>query len=123
MGLFGKIRDALKKTKDSVALKMRQLFLKDKIGEAFYDELEEILISADVSVRTAEDVIDQVREEAIGQKLKDQAFVTDLLKDILEDTLCEAPVPEQSRKLVRTSGQKRDHRGGGHLPRSRHRPA
>ena len=42
MGLFGKIRDALKKTKDSVSLKLRQLFLKDKIGEAFYDELEEI---------------------------------------------------------------------------------
>ena len=41
---------------------MRQLFLKDKIGEAFYDELEEILISADVSVRTAEDVVEQVRE-------------------------------------------------------------
>ena len=100
MGLFGKIRDALKKTKDSVALKMRQLFLKDKIGEAFYDELEEILISADVSVRTAEDVIDQVREEAIGQKLKDQTFVTDLLKDILEDTLCEAPVPELTYPCV-----------------------
>ncbi len=94
MGLFGKIRDALKKTKDSVALKMRQLFLKDKIGEAFYDELEEILIASDISVRTAEDVIDQVREEAIGQKVKDQQFVTDLLKDILEDTLNEAPVPE-----------------------------
>ena len=94
MGLFGKIRDALKKTKDSVSLKLRQLFLKDKIGEAFYDELEEVLISADVSVRTAEDVVEQVREEAIGQKVKDQQFVTDLLKDILEDTLNEAPVPE-----------------------------
>ena len=79
MGFFGKIRDALKKTKDSISLKMRQLFLKDKIGEAFYDELEEILISADVSVRTAEDVVEQVREEAIGQKVKDQQFVTDLL--------------------------------------------
>ena len=94
MGLFGKIRDALKKTKDSVAHKMRQLFLKNKIGDAFYDELEEILISADVSVRTAEDVVEQVREEAIGNKIKDEAYVTDLLKDILEDTLNEAPVPE-----------------------------
>ena len=79
MGLFGKIRDALKKTKDGVAHKMRQLFLKNKIGNEFYDELEEILISADVSVRTAEDVVDQVKEEAIGNKVKDEAFVTDLL--------------------------------------------
>ena len=93
MGFFGKIRDALKKTKESVAHKMRQLFLKDKIGDAFYDELEEILISADVSVRTAEDIVDEVKEEAIGNKIKDEQFVTDLLKDILEDTLNEAPMP------------------------------
>ncbi|MCI9009986.1 MAG: signal recognition particle-docking protein FtsY [Clostridia bacterium] len=94
MSFFGKIRDALKKTKDSVAHKMRQLFLKNKIGNEFYDELEEILISADVSVRTAENVVEQVKEEAIGNKVKDESFVTDLLKDILEDTLNEAPVPE-----------------------------
>ena len=94
MGIFSKIRDALKKTRDSVATKLRQLFLKNKLGDAFYDELEEILISADVGVRTAEDVVEQVKEEAIGNKIKDEGFVTDLLKDILEDTLNEAPVPE-----------------------------
>lgn len=94
MGLFGKIKNALKKTKEGVSHKMRLLFLKNKIGNDFYDELEEILISADVSVRTAEDVVEQVKEEAIGNKVKDEAYVTDLLKDILEDTLNEAPVPE-----------------------------
>ena len=94
MGLFGKIKNALKKTKEGVSHKMRQLFLKNKIGNEFYDELEEILISADVSVRTAEEVVEQVKEEAIGNKVKDEAYVTDLLKDILEDTLNEAPVPE-----------------------------
>ncbi len=94
MGIFGKIKDALKKTKEGVSTKMRLLFAKNKLGNEFYDELEEILISSDVSVRTAEDVVDQVREEAIGNKVKDEQFVTDLLKDILEDTLNEAPVPE-----------------------------
>ncbi len=94
MSFFGKIRDALKKTKDNVSHKLRQLFLKDKIGDAFYDELEEILISSDVGVVTAEEIIGEVREEAIGNKVKDEQFVTDLLKDILEDTLNEAPMPE-----------------------------
>ncbi len=94
MGFFGKIREALKKTKEGVALKMRHLFLKNKIGDAFYEELEEILISADVSVRTAEEVVEEVKEEAIGGKIKDEGFVTDLLKDILEEKLEEAPVPE-----------------------------
>ena len=94
MSLFGKIKDALKKTRDGVSTKLRLLFSKNKLGEEFYDELEEILISADVSVRTAEEVVEEVREEAIGNKVRDQAFVTDLLKDILEEKLEEAPVPE-----------------------------
>ena len=94
MSLFGKIKDALKKTREGVSTKLRLLFAKNKLGEEFYDELEEILISADVSVRTAEEVVKEVREEAIGGKVKDQAFVTDLLKDILEEKLEEAPVPE-----------------------------
>ena len=94
MSLFGKIKDAIKKTRDGVSTKLRLLFSKNKLGEEFYDELEEILISADVSVRTAEEVVEEVKEEAIGNKVKDQAFVTDLLKDILEEKLEEAPVPE-----------------------------
>ena len=94
MSLFGKIKDALKKTREGVSTKLRLLFAKNKLGEEFYDELEEILISADVSVRTAEEIVEEVKEEAIGGKVKDQAFVTDLLKDILEEKLEEAPVPE-----------------------------
>ncbi len=94
MGIFSKIKEALKKTKANVSQKLRQLFLKNKIGDAFYEELEEILISSDVSVHTAEEVVEEVKEEAIGNKVKDEAFVTDLLKDILEETLNEAPVPE-----------------------------
>jgi fused signal recognition particle receptor len=94
MGVFGKIFNALKKTKDNVSQKMRMLFAKNKLGDEFYDELEEILISADVSVTTAEEVVDQVKEEAIGGKVKDEQFVTDLLKDILEDTLNVAEIPQ-----------------------------
>ncbi len=94
MGIFGKIANALKKTKEGVSHKMRLLFAKNKLGNEFYDELEEILISSDVSVATAEEVVEQVKEEAIGNKVKDEQFVTDLLKDILEDTLNEAEIPQ-----------------------------
>jgi len=94
MGFFGKIKEALKKTKEGVSAKMRLLFSKNKLGDEFYDGLEEVLISSDVSVRTAEEVVDEVKAEAIGNKIKSEEYVTDLLKDILEDTLLEAPVPE-----------------------------
>ena len=94
MGLFGKIIGALKKTRDNISSKLSALFAKNKLGDEFYDELEEILISADISVTTAEDIIDQIRAEAKAEKLKDREFVVNLLKDVIEDTLCEAEVPE-----------------------------
>lgn len=93
MGIFGKIIGALKKTKNNISSKLSALFTKN-LGDDFYDELEEILISADISVVTAEEIVEQIREEAKKEKLKDKEYVIDLLKDVIEDTLCEAEVPQ-----------------------------
>ena len=94
MGIFGKLFGALKKTKDGLAAKMRMLFSKNKLGNEFYEELEEILISADVSVSTAEKVVDGVKERAKAERLKDADYVTGLLKEVLTNMLREAEVPE-----------------------------
>lgn len=94
MGLFSKIKNALKKTKDSFSSALSNLFSKNKIGDEFYDELEEILIGADISVTTAEEIVEEIRAEARHEKLKDKEFVTDLLKDVLEEKLTEAEIPE-----------------------------
>lgn len=92
MGLFSKLFGALKKTKDGFGEKLRLLFAKNKLGNDFYDELEEILISSDVSVTTAEEVVERVKEQAITEKLKDENYVVELLRDILTDMLKEAEV-------------------------------
>ncbi|MDE7453634.1 MAG: signal recognition particle-docking protein FtsY [Clostridia bacterium] len=89
MGLFSKLKNALKKTREGLANALSNLFKKN-LGDDFYDELEEILISADISVTTAEDVVEEIRLEAKKEKLKDREFVTDLLKDVLEEKLTEA---------------------------------
>jgi fused signal recognition particle receptor len=94
MGIFSKIKNALKKTRDALGGALGALFAKNKLGEEFYEELEEILISSDISVTTAEEIVDEIREEAKGEKLKDKEFVIDLLKDVLEEKLTEAEVPE-----------------------------
>lgn len=99
-GLFGKLFGALKKTKENFSEKLRVLFSKNKLGDAFYEELEEILISSDVSVSTAEEVVERVKERAIGEKLKDEAYVTELLRGTLTDILQEAEVPELSYPCV-----------------------
>ncbi|MDE5943605.1 MAG: signal recognition particle-docking protein FtsY [Clostridia bacterium] len=90
MGFFSKLKNALKKTREGLASKLSNLFSKNKLGDDFYEELEEILISADISVTTAEDVVEEIRLEAKKEKLKDREFVTDLLKDVLEEKLTQA---------------------------------
>ncbi len=94
MGIFGKLFGALKKTKDGFAEKMRQLFSRNKLGDEFYEDLEEVLISADVSVSTAEKVVEGIKERAKAEKLKDPDYVTGLLKEVLTGMLKAAEVSE-----------------------------
>ena len=95
MGIFDKLFGALKKTKDGFGAKLRMLFAKNKLGDEFYEELEELLIESDVSVSTAEEVVERVKERAIAEKLKDGDYVVSLLRkvliDILEESEVEAP--------------------------------
>ena len=92
MGIFSKLFGALKKTKASLSEKLRVLFSKNKLGNEFYEELEEILISADVSVTTAEEIVERVKAQAIAEKLKDGDYVTEILKTTLTEMLEESEV-------------------------------
>ncbi len=100
MGIFDKLFGALKKTKDNFSSKLRMLFAKNKLGNEFYEELEEILISSDVSVSTAEEVVERVKEQAIGEKLKDEDYVTEILRKSLTDILEESEVEDLSYPCV-----------------------
>jgi fused signal recognition particle receptor len=87
MGIFSKLFTALKKTKEGLSEKLRGLFARDKIGEEFYEELEDILISSDVSVKTTMEIVDEIRDTAIKEKCKDKDYVINLLKEELFETL------------------------------------
>ena len=100
MSIFGKLFGSLKKTKENFSGKLRQLFSKNKLGDEFYEELEEILISSDVSVTTAEEVVERVKEQAIEERLKDEAYVTNLLRGVLTEILEESEVEELSYPCV-----------------------
>ncbi len=94
MGIFNKLFGALKKTKDNLSSKLRVLFSKNKLGDEFYEELEEILISADVSYATAQEVVARVKAKAMDERLKDEDYVVRLLREILVDILEESEVEE-----------------------------
>ncbi len=87
MGLFSKLKNVLSKTRDGLMKKLTGLFTGDKIGEDFYEELEDILISSDVSVNTSMEIVDEIREKAKGEKVKDKEYVVKLLKSELLETL------------------------------------
>ena len=92
MGFFSKLFGAMKKTKDNLASKLRILFSKNKLGDEFYEELEEILIASDVSYSTAQEVVERVKKRAMDERLKDQDYVISLLREILIDILEESEV-------------------------------
>jgi fused signal recognition particle receptor len=100
MGIFGKLFGSLKKTKENLSSKLRVLFSKNKLGDEFYEELEELLISSDVSVTTAEEVVERVKEQAIEGRLKDEEYVTELLRGVLTDILEEAEVEDPAYPCV-----------------------
>ncbi|MBQ8427680.1 MAG: signal recognition particle-docking protein FtsY [Clostridia bacterium] len=100
MGIFDKLFGALKKTKEGLSTKLRMLFAKNKLGNEFYEELEEILISADVSVTTAEEVVARVKERAIAEKLKDENYAISILREVLTGMLEEAEVEDLNYPCV-----------------------
>ena len=90
MGLFGKLFGAMKKTKEGLGTKLRQLFARDKIGEDFYDDLLDVLISSDVSVSTADEIVENIHERMIKEKETDKDKVVECLKEEIENCLSQA---------------------------------
>ena len=81
MGFFGKLFGALKKTKESLGNKLRQLFSRDKIGDDFYEDLEDVLISSDISVTTADEIVENLHDRMIEERESDKDKVLQALKD------------------------------------------
>jgi fused signal recognition particle receptor len=75
-----KIENGLAKTRQSVFGRIANLFRASEITPETWDELEMLLIQADIGMTTALDLIETVREEVARQRLRAPAEVQDLLK-------------------------------------------
>lgn len=89
----------LKKTKVSFWAKIKNLFL-GKVDDAFYEELEDILISSDMSVTAVDEIIENLRDYALANSIKDTAFLKDKLKEELISVLDENGVLTYNYPLV-----------------------
>ncbi len=88
MGFFDKLKEGLKKTKDSFVSKVELLVNSfTKIDEDFFEELEETLILSDIGAETSADICDKLRAEVKRTGATDTAEVKGLLKNIIADIL------------------------------------
>lgn len=85
MGLFKKIGNALKKTREAIARRIDSLLSHGEIDDDFYDELTDILISCDIGVRTSMDIVDELRLRARKNKIRNAEDVKKELKEILKE--------------------------------------
>lgn len=92
-GFFARLRDGLSKTRSSIARGLSSLFRGSNIDEDFYEELEEILIMADIGVSTTEVILDNLRAKVKEQNIKEPAECRELLMESIREQMA---VPEDA---------------------------
>lgn len=100
MGIFAKIKEGLKKTKEKIAYGLNKLFTGGVLNDDFYDELEEILLTGDVGAETTERILDELRDAIDEDLIRDRADAKDKLKEIMVDILEENENPEYEYPLI-----------------------
>lgn len=88
-GFFSRLVDGLAKTRDQIISGIDQIFSGfTSIDSDFYEELEEILIMADLGINTTTSIIDDLKSKVKEQKIKDpkdcKALLIASIKDQLE---------------------------------------
>ena len=88
MGLFSKIREGLKKTRESMSASVSAMLNSfTKIDESLFEKLEDILIMGDVGAATAGRICDELRRKVKEQGVKDPNDVYGLLRSIVAEML------------------------------------
>ncbi len=83
--LFEKLKRGLKKTKEAVEFGI--IFRGRKVDDELFDELEELFVRADMGVKTAINLIEELRKEAIRKNIKTSEELKDITKTKLEELM------------------------------------
>lgn len=86
--LFYKLKEGLAKTKDNFTGKISEMLnLAVYIDDDLYEELEEILISADIGVETTLFIIEKLKEKIKEKRISDPSLVRQCLKEVIIDII------------------------------------
>ncbi|MBE6710246.1 MAG: signal recognition particle-docking protein FtsY [Clostridia bacterium] len=84
MGFFDKLKQGLAKTKNAVFGQINEVVKNfRKVDEEFLEELEEIMICADMGASTTEKILDELRDRIKTDNIKNAEDVKDVLGEIL----------------------------------------
>ncbi len=83
-----KFKEGLTKTRDSFVGRMNELFAKYRtVDEDFFEELEEVLISADVGVTTVLELIEELKDEVRLKNVKETKDIGPIISEKLAEKL------------------------------------
>ena len=87
---WGRLKSGLSKTRNALFSPVDSLLKAfTKVDEELLEELEEILISGDVGITAAEEILDELRERIKDGRLKEKDQVMDALREIMTDMIGE----------------------------------
>ncbi|MBC8532522.1 signal recognition particle-docking protein FtsY [Yeguia hominis] len=88
MGFFEKIKNGLKKTRDSISGQISSMLSSfQTIDEDLFEELEELLVLGDVGVNTAGRICDALRQRVKAEGVKDPQVITGMMEEIVAGML------------------------------------
>lgn len=87
-GFFGKLKSGLSKTRENLVRGIDSLFNGfSEIDDDFYEELEEILIMADLGINVTNDITSRLKEKVKENKIKETAKCKELLIDTIKEQM------------------------------------
>ncbi|WP_188454419.1 signal recognition particle-docking protein FtsY [Virgibacillus oceani] len=100
-----KYKEGMAKTRNSFSGKINDLIARyRKVDEDFFEELEEVLISADVGVTTVMDLIDELKMEVKRRNIKD----TKEVKEVISEKLVEIYYGDDDEEIEELNIQDND---------------
>ena len=87
-GFFGRLAEGLAKTRNSIVSGIEAIFSgSGSIDDDFYEELEEILIMADIGVNATSSILDNLKEKVKENKIKEPAQCRQLLISSIKEQM------------------------------------
>ena len=105
MGLFDRIKAGLQKTRAVFSGHMDELVENyQKLDDEFFEDLSDVLIMADVGMKTTELAVSRLREKCKAEKIGSAEQAREALKEILADMMRTEPMRLESPMVLLVIG-------------------